>query len=348
MMTLPHLSSIRGFARRIRNRWRHAATVLLYHRVAMLDCDPQLLAVSPAHFDQHMATLRRIAHPMSLSSMIRAMADDTLPRRAVVVTFDDGYADNLTEAAPILTRHGIPATCFVAGSAIDSTTEFYWDELEAIFLRAGTLPERLELSIGPVRFTQSFGEFAVYSAKDAEQNRAWSLELPDATPRHQAYRLLCDLLRSVTLERREALLQSLRLWANRPATARPTHRTMTRNELLTFAQNPLIKIGAHTAHHAMLSSLSAAEQVHEIRSGRKTLEDVLRHEVNTFSYPYGSRRAYDTDTTEIVREMALDGACSNFAGRADAQTDPFQIPRVLVRDWDGAQFERQLREWFDE
>ncbi|MCE9591937.1 MAG: polysaccharide deacetylase family protein [Planctomycetes bacterium] len=348
MTTITQFGGLRSLARRVRNRWRRAAVVLLYHRVTTPDSDPQLLAVSPAHFDEQMAALRRVAQPLSLAELVDAMEHDCVPRRAVAVTFDDGYADNLTQAAPILRRHGVPATCFVAGSAIDGTNEFYWDELEAIFLQPGTLPDQLKLSIGSARFEQSLGEFSVYTPADSARHHGWSLEQADATPRHQAYRLLCGLLRSVSLERRDTIIDDIRRWSGRSSTVRPTHRTLTASELRTLAHDKLIEIGAHTANHAMLSSLDPAAQAEEIRSGSRRVADVLGRGVNTFSYPYGSRHSYDTGTSAIVRDAGFRCACSNFPGRTDARTDRYQVPRLLVRDWNGDHFERQLREWFDE
>lgn len=348
MNTLTDLGGLRSFARRVRNRWRSAATVLLYHRVTTLDGDPQLLSVTQRHFDEQMAVLRRIATPISLREMHEAMENDSLPRRTVAVTFDDGYADNFTQAAPILRRHAIPATCFVAGGAVDAVHEFYWDELQAIFLEPGALPEKLKLMLGGVCFEQALGEFTVYTQADAERHRAWSLEHADATPRHQAYRLLCDMMRSVSLPMRDTLMRDIRVWAGRPVMVRSTHRTLSADELRDYGRDPLIEIGAHTASHAMLSTLSDTDQFREIQAGRERIEGILGRGVSTFSYPYGSRRAYDSNTVRIVRETGFRCACSNFPGRVDSRTDAFQIPRVLVRDWDGNRFEAQLREWFDE
>src|SRR5215831_13125303 len=90
--------------RELRNRFTHAPLILLYHRVSDLPSDPHLLSVTTAHFAEHLSMLRRYTCPMPLRDIVRGLRDNNVPRRAVVVTFDDGYADNLHNAKPLLGR----------------------------------------------------------------------------------------------------------------------------------------------------------------------------------------------------------------------------------------------------
>ena len=92
--------------------------VLLYHRVAGPRRDPQGLDVSADRFDAQLAVLRRAAAPLPLAEFEAHRRDGTLPERAVAVTFDDGYADNLLVAAPILARHAVSATIFVTAGMV--------------------------------------------------------------------------------------------------------------------------------------------------------------------------------------------------------------------------------------
>ncbi|MDE3052180.1 MAG: polysaccharide deacetylase family protein, partial [Nitrospirota bacterium] len=82
--------------------------------------DPQLLCVTPEHFKEHVEILRNNACPMALGEMVRALRDNTLPRRAVAVTFDDGYADNLLNGKPSLERYEVPATVYVISGFVDA------------------------------------------------------------------------------------------------------------------------------------------------------------------------------------------------------------------------------------
>ena len=122
--------------------------ILLYHRVATLETDPQLLAVTPENFAAHLDILREFAAPMSLADLVRATRSSTAPANAVAITFDDGYADNLEFAGPLLHARQIPATVFVATAGSENACEFFWDDLDGIFLQPGRLPESLRLQIG--------------------------------------------------------------------------------------------------------------------------------------------------------------------------------------------------------
>ena len=90
---------------------KFAGLVLLYHRVTPVAMDPQLMCVQPELFEEHMAALRRHATVMPLEELLQA-ATENRPLRAVAVTFDDGYADNLHCAVPVLERNAVPATLF--------------------------------------------------------------------------------------------------------------------------------------------------------------------------------------------------------------------------------------------
>jgi peptidoglycan/xylan/chitin deacetylase (PgdA/CDA1 family) len=106
--------------------------VLLYHRIA--DPPPRdrwSLCVSPSRFAAHMRWLRQNARPEPLSALAPALRSRRLPDRAVAVTFDDGYRDQWTVAAPILRDHGIPATFFIAGEQSIDGESFWWDVLDA-------------------------------------------------------------------------------------------------------------------------------------------------------------------------------------------------------------------------
>jgi hypothetical protein len=68
--------------------------------------------------------------------------------------------------------------------------------------------------------------------------------------------------------------------------------------------------------------------------------------VTSFTYPYGARAQYSKQTPRLVKEAGFACACSSFPGHVAFYTDPYQLPRYLVRDWDGDTFARHLEDWF--
>lgn len=342
------IGALRQAARRLRGRFRPAPLILLYHRVADLPSDPQLLCVTPEHFKEHLEILRNNARPMALGEMVRALRDNKLPRRAVAVTFDDGYADNLLNGKPYLERYDVPATVYVTSGYVGASREFLSDELQKLFLQPGTLPQQLSLVVKGQTYQWDLGDSAHYNKDAYWHNRAWHvLKTEDPTPRHQVYRSLCWLLHSLSDRDQRTALDALTKWAGTESVCRQTHRALMPDEVRILAKDGLVEVGSHTVEHPVLSALPVAAQRDEIRRSKICLEEILGHPVTSFAYPYGTRSDYTSETVEIVREARYDHACSNFDGLVQPSTDPWQLPRFLVRDWDGEEFGRHLTEWRD-
>ena len=102
--------------------------------------------MTPAHFDEHVTAIRERFHPLSLEELVAGLDGAGFPRRAVVITFDDGYRDNLLTARPILERHGVPATVFVITGYTGTNRSFWWDDLERISRDAGESRDELRAS----------------------------------------------------------------------------------------------------------------------------------------------------------------------------------------------------------
>lgn len=314
--------------------------ILLYHRVTRLATDPQLLAVSPEHFAEHLELLKKIARPMALGEMVaKARCGDDL-NGAVAITFDDGYVDNLLEAGPILRAADVPATVFVAAGGIDSTREFFWDELDRIFLQPGCLPETLRLEAGQSVYETDLGAAASYSPEEWERFRYWNVTMEEnPSARHRVYREVCGLIHRMTSGQREFALGQIRKWSGLGSAGRSTLRMMTAEQLRELVKGGLIEVGGHTVSHPLLSAESVADQNREISAGKMAIETILGDRIKSFSYPFGGRRDYTADTVLAVKAAGFEYACSNFRGLVTAETDLFQLPRMIVRDWSAEQLQ---------
>jgi peptidoglycan/xylan/chitin deacetylase (PgdA/CDA1 family) len=335
---------LRRTARRLRHRFKRKVLILLYHRVGESDTDPWALSVTPRHFTEHLEVLRQHVRPMQLQQLAQTLRDDTLPQRSTVVTFDDGYADNLHYAKPALERYDIPATVFLTTGSIGSECEFWWDELDRLLLQSGTLPATLRLNLSDSIYSFELGEAAHCSGADFRHWRAWE-DAPDI--RHALYRSLWDRLHALPAVEQRKLLGALRKWAGAEPVCRPTHRPLTLAEVFALAKGGLIEVGAHTVTHPSLAALPAALQQDEIQRSKAQLEQILDGPVTSFAYPHGSRRDYTSETVALVREAGFACACASKAGTVGRLTDPFQLPRVQVQDWDAEEFARRLKRWFD-
>lgn len=302
------------------NRIDPPVIVLLYHRVTALASDPEMLAVTPDNFRKQMQYLKETV------PLVKFDEDwSQLLKPAVAVTFDDGYADNALEALPILEEVGIPATFFVSTGGIGSGEEFWWHELERIFLEERNLPSSLTL-------------------EDPTFKKSWMTS--DVKGRQDCYQDLVHLMKETDAELRDAWFVQLRCWAKAERTDSDAHRVMTIDELRLLGQSKLVTMGAHTVSHMRLSSLSTEAQREEITDSKKQLEAWLGTNISTFSYPFGRCSDYTKESIALCREAGFTKVAANFPGQAHRWTDLYQIPRHLVRNWPVEAFAAKLREFW--
>jgi peptidoglycan/xylan/chitin deacetylase (PgdA/CDA1 family) len=339
------LRPLRAVRRRLTRRSgrsrRRGPLILLYHCIDEVFPDPFSLCVTPEHFAQHLQILRHQAFPISLRDLA-ALGRGEAPRRAVVVTFDDGYADNLSVAKPLLEKFDVPATFFVATGYVDGVGEFWWDLLERILLQPGTLPERLRLTIDGRPREWDLGAGQTYSEEDFVRWRTWTVaHAADPTPRHPLYRSLWQSLLPLNAAARQAVVEALRAWAGAPHQGRPNHRALTAPQLDALAAAALMEVGGHTVSHPLLAALPFDDQRAEIKGCKKWLEDRLGRPIESFAYPFGWRSAYTPETMRLVREAGFTRAC---AASAWVSGRLLELPRVVAGDWDGDEFARRLED----
>jgi len=346
-MSLPGIGRLQRRFRGTARLFTRRAVILLYHRVALSSPDPQLLCVTPAHFGEHLEVLRKYRHPIALRSLLPALQNGQRPSRAVVVTFDDGYADNLHHAKPLLARYDVPATVFVTSGYVGSEKEFWYDDLERLLLQPGILPETLRLNLNG-RLHQWQLSSAVHYDKDSYRSYAgWNISQKDnPTPRQELYRSLFQTLLPLADEQRRKLVDDLLIAAGVETAGRPTHRVLSPEEMIQLTDGALVEVGSHTVSHTVLSTLPTAAQAEEISQSKARLEEILGHRVTSFAYPHGGRSHYTEETVTAVRQAGFQCACAAFPGIIGRATDRWQLPRFLVRDWDGQEFAHRLSQWF--
>jgi peptidoglycan/xylan/chitin deacetylase (PgdA/CDA1 family) len=307
------------------NRLKKGIVILIYHRVAPLADYPYPIVVSPDNFAQQMEVLRKNYHPLSLLELVEAIEGCKVPRRGVVVTFDDGYIDNLTYALPILESYQIPATVFVTTGNLIEQREFWWDELEHIILKPTQFPQYLKFSING-------------------QSHEWSSRTPGE--RDQARRAIHLVLRPLAHADRELIMEELVLQAGQTRETRPDHRSMTDHELQKFSKSAFIDIGAHTVSHPILSSLPYDEQYQEFSRSKDELKAITGKGIELCSYPYGSRDDFNQDSINAVKDCGFRAACTTSPGLVREGTNLFELPRCWADNWGRYTFQQHLQSYF--
>jgi len=303
------------------------AMVLIYHRVVDLDSDPQRLCVTPENFARHMDIISRNYQPISLVELTDDLSKGSVRDRAVVVTFDDGYEDNYQFARPILEKYGIAATIFVASGYTGAEREFWWDELDRLILGKQGLPEELCLMLG--------GEechWMVSDSGDARDTQSGRL-----AP-HDIYMDLCSRFKGLGAEQIDMAIEQLRMVTGNNGEARLDYRPMNNEQLCSLHKGGLIEIGAHTRSHVNLAAQTAEKQKEEIEGSKKDLERILGEDVLSFSYPFGTFDNYTDQSLRCVKNAGFRNAIANFSGNVTRFSSVYEMPRRMVRDWDGETF----------
>jgi peptidoglycan/xylan/chitin deacetylase (PgdA/CDA1 family) len=326
----------------LQKRFTSRALILMYHQVAEVDLDPWSLCVTPQHFAEHLEIVQKYARPIGLQQLARSHRDGSIPHRAVVLTFDDGYANNLHNAKPLLERYNISATVFVTTGQVGQNREFWWDELEGMLLKQGKLPEKLSLKINDRLHQWELGAAANYSQEEYRSDRdrkAWE-GLPGS--RLAFYYSVWEQLRPIPANERQQLQDEIAAWAGAEPTPRPSYRPLITEEVRTLAQGGLIEIGAHTVTHPFLSAHSVMFQRNEIQKSKADLEALLDYPVNSFAYPFGD---YTAETVPLIPEAGFNCACSTVQHTVWRNSDYFQFPRFAVENWSGKEFQKRLFKW---
>lgn len=289
--------------------------VLMYHRV-LPATDPLFPDIPDrALFAMHMAVLARHFRPLPLDEAVDRLAAGELPPASVCVTFDDGYADNHDIAAPILERHGIPATFFVAPGFIDGGC--MWNDAVIETIRAVRTPwlELDELGLG----------------RHPMRSRAG---------KSQAISAVLGALKYLPPEERALRVAALAAAAG----VRPATDLMMTSEQVRAMRRAGHSIGAHTMRHPILTRIDDDSARRELADSKARLESLLDAPVDLFAYPNGAPdRDYTLRHVAAARELGFKAAASVSWGAAGPGCDFYQIPRIWP--WDRSPGRFTLRLW---
>jgi peptidoglycan/xylan/chitin deacetylase (PgdA/CDA1 family) len=313
----------------VRSRFFDSALILGYHRIAEVSWDPYSMCVKPKHFAEHLEVFRKYTKPISLEKLAQAVESENVPMGALVVTFDDGYSDNLYEASPLLERYEIPATFFITTGNIGK--QFWWDKLENILFTPKRLPEKLDLKINGKNYKWIFDGTTKKSRDDRKPESRLKLLLT-------LYKIFLPL----SINEREKMMEQISSWAGTPQNADLSSRALSPDEIIKLSKGNLIDIGAHTISHPILAKLTINDQQQEIQQSKASLENISNSKVNCFSYPNGS---LSKETIRLVRKAGFICACASHNDIITKGSDRFRLPRFWVRDWDRTKLEQWLIRW---
>lgn len=277
-------------------------TILIYHRV-LPQHDPLIPPETTcAEFEAQMGEVSRCFNVLPLSEAVARLKVRSLPARAACITFDDGYADNLIHAAPILKRHGLTATFFIATAYLDGGRMFNDTVIEAVRRADAPRVDLTDLGLGVHDLSGQEGKAAA---------------IADLLPR----------VKYLPAGRREAMAEELA--ARLASTPLPDDLMMTSAQLRQL-HGLGMEIGGHTHRHPILAALDDVAVRAEVMEGRERLEALLGERPRVFAYPNGRPgQDYLPEQSRLVRELGFEGAVSTQPGSAWSGSDPWQLPRYI-------------------
>ncbi|KAB8058425.1 polysaccharide deacetylase family protein [Janthinobacterium violaceinigrum] len=281
-------------------------SILIYHRV-LARPDPLFPhEVEARLFERQLRLIQRFYAPLPLAEAVQRLQDGSLPPRAACITFDDGYADNAQVALPLLQRHGLHATFFIATGYLDGGQ--MWND---------TVIDAMRHAAGPVL--------------DLREHGLGSVPIASLAQRQAAIATLLGRLKYLPFARRQQMAIQIR----RQAGAAAGPGAMLSTAQLRQLQAAGMGLGAHTASHPILSTLPERAAQLDIANGKRQLESLIQAPVTLFAYPNGKAgRDYGARHVAMVKRLGFKAAVATDWGvaRPGAGLDLLQLPRFTP--WD--------------
>ena len=335
------LCSLRYSSGLLSRRWRRfaggrAGVILTYHRVDPPSSEPPIGGASlygiergvPLDvFERQLRFMLRRFEPCALGDLFRPGRG----RPGFAVTFDDGYADNLSFAAPLLAQLGIPATIFLSSEFVGTNRRFWWETLGAMF-RETKVPE---LRVPPLR--------APAHLKSALSG---PLPLGDPGARERSHWLISEALMRTPPEEIDARLVELAKLLGVPVRRESRDAPLLDWEGVRKLERSGFEIGAHGADHWNLGLLSRAAALDQIERSFARIARELGRRPRSFAYPYGGPEHRPVDAAGLLEEVGCQIAVTTDLGVATQEQSRYLLPRAGLTRGDAFACAYQLESAF--
>lgn len=282
---------------------RPGALIFFGHRVAN-DFDDLLGGVPPELFERQIAWLVRHFRFLSMDELVeRIQQQKPVPANSVVLTLDDGYVDNYTNALPVLEHHKVPATIYLVTDSIE-TGELPWPQRLAWVL-ARTKRDTLVL----------------------DQPGRISFPLKTWPQRVKVLRALKEIRKSLSMRDQLLLFQSV---VDQCGVPTPKGRMLNWDQVCEMRRRG-ITFGSHTVHHPFMKRLPLEDARWELVESKRVLEERLGERVRHFCFPHGS---YSEAVGRLAREVGYESFFipGGLNRTNDHRRSPFQLRRLGISD----------------
>lgn len=276
--------------------------VLGWHNVRGTWCFPSSGDHGPRGLEAQFKALRGLTNVVQLGAALRSLEEGRpLPPRALAITFDDGYRDNLDLAGPMLRRLGLPATCFLVPGILSGTVTPWWERLAWAFMRA--------------------------RARGIEWSRR-RVELTTNAERFRTFRAVAGKLKTLDRQRRESLVDDL------VGRLDPAGRYVVREQFLDWdgarALADYFDLGSHSSYHTILANEPYRAQEEDLVGARRELRDRIGGDFDILAYPNGRFADFDGATMTAAGRAGHSYAITTQPGWNTRSTHRYQIRRWVM------------------
>lgn len=287
----------------IKNNLRSQVAIIMYHRVGTNKDIWSIDTTNTLNFEKQMRYLLKTHKIISLEKLARAIVEKkALPKRAVVITFDDGYKDNYTNAFPILKKYNIPATVFLTTGHIGTNNLFWWDKIG--YVLCNTKLKKIELG--------DFGDISPPSINNLSQSLDMITEEFKQIPEDKKNDLIEKFVKISDVDIPNGMGKD---------------KILSWEEVKEMNENG-VNFGAHTVTHPILTKLSLKQAKHEIVQSKEDIEKRLGKPVNTFSYPNGLAGDFNADIIDLLKESGFICAVTGIPKTVTSKTDLYKLGRL--------------------
>lgn len=287
--------------------WGRGVLILGYHGIRRSTTQPHWLLVEEGEFDRQVRWLRQQFAVVTVDEAVAALAAGQDSRRLACITFDDGYANNLTIGLPILEQYRTPATIYLATAYVGSGSVLWTVRLRSMI---DAHPE----AIASLRL-DGIGSFRIPSS--SRERNALGLQLKGRLAR-------------LSPSRREEVLDELEAQVGGVTLSHEAFGFADHNAIRRAAASGLLSFGAHTVNHEILSRCARERVFPEVTDSVAAVRELGVPLSSTFAYPNGERGDFDEAAWEAVRQAGCLGALTTVPGFNRIGADLGALHRVLV------------------
>jgi peptidoglycan/xylan/chitin deacetylase (PgdA/CDA1 family) len=288
--------------------WINAIT---YHRIGTRtgELDRDVIDATPEAFERHVTYMKRWFDIVGVDDLVAFTRGGALPKNPLIITFDDGYRDNHDVALPILAKHGVRATFFVATDFITERRLFWWDKIALIVTRS----TRTHL--------------------DLEYPSHVSLPFETDGERAHAHHELLRIVKGTYGLDVDRFVDVVSAALGVPLSRDEEHAIADRALMTWDDTRDLARAGmdvqSHTRSHRVLQTLSDEELDAELRGSREIIEREVGAPVRALAYPVGRHSQVSPRIRDAVKRAGYELAFENSSG-ADFRWsfDPLNAKRL--------------------